>query len=122
MCPELLFQPHLQGSNGASIVDDICSSISKCDMDYKALFYANVVVSGGSSLFKGLPERLGIELSRRVNDQPGIEARVEAIPSRHYAAWMGGSILASLNSTQGFWMTNAEYKDDGADRVHYKFF
>lgn len=71
-------------------------------------------------MFKGLPERLGIELSRRVNDQPGIEARVDAMPSRHYAAWMGGSILASL--TQGFWMTNPEYKDDGADRVHYKFF
>ena len=120
LCPETLFRP--LKDNGANIVDDICSSINKCDNEYKHLFYGNIVIAGGTSLFKGLPERLGIELSKRVIGQEQIVARVDAMPSRRYAAWLGGSILASLKSSQGFWMTNNEYEDNGAERVHYNFF
>ncbi|OWR43718.1 actin [Danaus plexippus plexippus] len=121
-CPEMLFQPKTCGMNSFNIVDNICSSISKCDLEYKTLFYDNIVLSGGSSLFRGLSERLSVELSRRVSDMPGIKANVSSIPSRHYSSWLGGSILASLKSLHGFWMTKQEYDDNGPERVHYKFF
>lgn len=120
LCPEMLFRPLKE--NGANIVDDICSSISKCDIDYKSLFFGNIVIAGGTSLFKGLPERLSMELSKRVIGQPEIVAKVDAMPSRQYGAWVGGSILASLKSSEGFWMTKNEYNDNGAERVHYNFF
>ncbi|XP_039763867.1 actin-2-like [Pararge aegeria] len=84
-CPEVMFQPSLQGLSCPNIVDAICSSIKKCDIDYKALFFDNVVISGGSSMFKGLPERLSVELSRRVSELPGIRANVDAMPTRHYS-------------------------------------
>lgn len=120
--PEILFQPSLQEFDSPSIVDVICSSIYKCDLEYKRLFFNNIVISGGTSMFKGLPERLSVELSRRIIDQPGIKATVDAMPSRSIAAWTGGSILASLKSVKGFWMTKQEYEDGGAERVHYKFY
>ncbi|XP_023941731.2 uncharacterized protein LOC112048435 [Bicyclus anynana] len=121
-CPEIMFQPSLQGYSYPSIVDDICSSINKCDLDYKALFFDNIVMSGGSSMFKGLPERLGVELARRVCDLPGIRATVDAMSTRNYLAWAGGSIVASLNSAKEFSMTRKEYEDVGVEKVHYKFY
>ncbi|CAK1588122.1 unnamed protein product [Parnassius mnemosyne] len=121
-CPELLFQPHLLKLQCPSIVDDICTSIKKCDLEYKSLFYNNIVLSGGSSLLKGLSDRLTIELNKQVKDLPDVETNVDAMSSRHLAAWAGGSILASMDSLNGFWMTKDEYEDDGADRVHCKFF
>ncbi|CAG4984687.1 unnamed protein product [Parnassius apollo] len=121
-CPELLFQPHLLKLQCPSIVDDICTSIKKCDLEYKPLFYNNIVLSGGSTLFKGLSDRLALELNKQVKDLPGVETNVDAMSSRHLAAWAGGSILASMDSLNGFWMTKEEYEDDGADRIHCKFF
>ncbi|CAH2103250.1 unnamed protein product [Euphydryas editha] len=120
--PELLFQPSLQGFDCPNILDVICSSIYKCDMEYKSLFFDNIVISGGTSMIKGLPERLNVELARRIIDQTGIKVSVDAMPSRSIATWTGGSILASLKSVKGFWMTKEEYDDGGVDRVHYKFY
>ncbi|XP_046977376.1 actin-105-like [Vanessa cardui] len=121
-CPELLFQPNLQGFDCPNVTDVICSSIYKCDMEYKSLFFDNIVLSGGSSMFKGFSERLTVELSRRVIDLPGVKANVVAMPSRNLGVWIGGSILASLESSKGFWMTRDEYEDGGAERVLYKFY
>ncbi|XP_072930277.1 uncharacterized protein [Epargyreus clarus] len=121
MCPEILFRPTLH-SDQPSIVDDICNSISKCDIDYKPLFFNNVVISGGSSMFPGLPERLGVELTKRVIDLPGITAEVDALSSRSIAVWAGGSIMASLSTIHAFWMTRAQYEDVGSDSVNRKFY
>ncbi|KAG6446952.1 actin-85C-like [Manduca sexta] len=121
-CPELLFQPSLGGLDCPNIVDVICSSVNKCDMDYRAMFYENVVLGGGSSMFQGLSERLHAELASRLKGIPGMKAGVDAMTSRRFAAWAGGSIMASMSSLKGFWMTKAEYEDVGPERVHYKFF
>lgn len=121
-CPELLFKPSLLQFEYPNVVDVICSSISKCDIDYKNDFYNNIVISGGSSLFPGLRERLNVELKKRTIDVPDISTYVEAMPSRHIAPWAGGSIFASLSATKGLWMTRHEYEDAGVDRVNYKFY
>lgn len=120
-CPEVLFNPSLGGLNCPSIVDIICSSISMTELEYRALFYENVTVAGGSSMISGLVNRLKMELGLKVVGEEW-SARVDALPSRKYAAWVGGSILASLNCLKGFWMTKQEYQDVGPDRVNYKFF
>lgn len=52
-CPEVMFQPALEDLKCPSIVDVICQTIEKCDFDYKLDFYGNIVMSGGSSMFRG---------------------------------------------------------------------
>lgn len=121
-CPEILFQPSLQNLKCSSIVDNICSSIDRCDEDYRPLFYKNLVISGGSSLFPGLENRLISELSR-VKRMPGSKIAIDDImKSRKCTAWSGGSIMASIKGLKEFWMTKHEYEDIGPDRVNYKFF
>lgn len=121
-CPEVLFQPSLQDFKCPSIVENIITSIDKCDEDYRPLFYGNLVISGGSSMFPGLVTRLISELNR-AKRMPGSKFAIdEVMNSRKCTAWSGGSILASIKGYRGFWMTKDEYEDIGPDRVNYKFF
>lgn len=120
--PELFYKPSLHGFNCPSIVDVICNSVDTCDMDYRKVMYENIVVSGGSTMFPGFVERLDSEMMVRRPRWDGFKVGIEAIPSRQYCAWSGGSMLASLECLNGFWMTRQEYEDVGPDRVNYKFF
>ncbi|XP_050684217.1 uncharacterized protein LOC126979068 [Leptidea sinapis] len=121
-CPELLFKPHLYGYNCSNIVDNIRLTISRSELDYKTLFYNNIVLSGGSSMFKGISDRLLLELMKRGSDSVEMKPNVDALNFRDIAPWVGGSILANLSSYQNFWMTRQDYESDGVDRVNYKFF
>ena len=49
-----------------------------------------------------------------------IEVRVVTPPERKYSVWIGGSILASLNTFQENWITREEYDDCGPSIVHRK--
>lgn len=120
-CPEVLFNPSLEGLNCPSIVDMISSSISMTDLEYRGVLYENIAVAGGGSTIPGLVSRLKVEMGAKVAGEEW-GAHVDALPSSQYAAWVGASILASLNCLKGFWMTKQEYEDLGSDRVNYKFF
>lgn len=91
------------------------------ELEYRTVFYENIAVAGGSSMIPGLVNRLKVELGLKVVGEEW-DAKVDALPSRKFATWVGGSILASMNCLQGFWMTKQEYEDVGSDRVNYKFF
>lgn len=86
------------------------------------MFYDNIVISGGSSMFPGITDRLGIELKKRVASVPGITVTIDSMISRQFTPWVGGSLLASLDSLKGFWLTKKEYEDSGPEGVCYKFF
>ena len=51
-----------------------------------------------------------------------MKIKVIAPPEREYSVWVGGSILASLSTFQGMWITKAEYDDTGPAIVHRKCF
>ncbi|KAG9400325.1 Actin, aortic smooth muscle [Aphanomyces cochlioides] len=61
--PEVLFKPWLIGKEAPGIHESLLSTISKCDIDTRRDLYSNVVLSGGNTLFHGLPERLTNELN-----------------------------------------------------------
>lgn len=44
----------------------VFQSIMKCDLDVRRDLYNNIILSGGSTMFPGLPERLMKELSSLV--------------------------------------------------------
>ena len=52
--PELLFHPHLVGEEGEGIHEVLAFAIQKSDLDLRKIFYSNIVLSGGSTLFRGL--------------------------------------------------------------------
>ena len=64
--PELLFRPDLVGDESEGIVEILANSIQKSDMDLRKTLYQNIVLSGGSTLFKGFGDRLLNDLKRMV--------------------------------------------------------
>nr|XP_009916767.1 PREDICTED: actin-like protein 10 [Haliaeetus albicilla] len=80
----------------------------------------NIVLSGGSSMFPGFPERMCLELNALFHGT-GCQIQVLASPERGIAAWAGGSMAASLTSFQHAWMAKGEYQEHGAEYVHKMF-
>jgi len=68
----------------------------KCDVDIKKDLYGNIVLAGGTTMFKGIGEKLGKEVSALAPSTMTI--KVDDPPERKYSVWMGGSILSSLAS------------------------
>merc|ERR1719157_143481 len=52
-CAEVLFQPSFIGKEASGIHDTTFQSIMKCDVDIRKDLYANVVLSGGTTMFAG---------------------------------------------------------------------
>lgn len=121
-CPEMFFQPSLHDFKCPSVVEIICRSVERSETEYQKLFYENIVISGGTTMLRGLGDRLLAELSRRPKLQANTKIGIEEMQQPQYLAWTGGSIVASLRSGKGFWISKQEYDDLGGDVVNYKFY
>jgi actin len=97
-CPEVLFQPSMIGREFAGIHETTFQSIMKCDVDIRKDLYGNVVLSGGTTMFPGIGERMMKEMSQLAPQS--IKIKVVAPPERKYSVWIGGSILSSLSTFQ----------------------
>ncbi|KAG5612303.1 hypothetical protein H5410_023584 [Solanum commersonii] len=95
-CPEVLFQPSLVGKGPTRIHEKVYDSIMKSDVDIRKDLFANIVLSGGSTMFPGLAKRMSKEITALA--PRGTKIEVIAPPERKYNTWIGGSILASLNT------------------------
>jgi len=118
--PEVLFQPSFIGKEASGIHEQVFQSIMKCDVDIRKDLYANVVLSGGNTMFEGIDARLTKELTALAPST--MQIKVLAPPERKYSVWIGGSILASLSTFQQMWISKAEYDESGPTIVHDKCF
>jgi len=119
-CPESLFQPSFLGREAAGIHECTYNSIMKCDVDIRKDLYGNVVLSGGTTMFAGIADRMQKEL---VNLAPStIKIKIIAPPERKYSVWIGGSILSSLSTFGEMWISKEEYDESGPAIVHRKCF
>lgn len=116
MAPELLFNPGVVGSEEAPLDELIYQMVQNCDVDLRRDLFSNIVLSGGTTMFPGLKERLHRELTELVPETA--EVRIIAPPERRYSVWIGGSILGSLKTFNKLWVTRKEYKEIGSSAVH----
>ncbi|EFC35319.1 predicted protein [Naegleria gruberi] len=114
---EVFFHPNLIGMEVGGIHEHIATSIRKCDVDIRKEMYSNIVLSGGSTLFNGIAERLSNELQEI---SPSMKNRIIALPDRKYQAWVGGSIFASLSTYNKMCIRKEEYDETGPNIVHRK--
>lgn len=111
-CPEALFQPALVGVDGPGLPRLVLDVLNSCDLTIRSMLASTIMLSGGSTMFPGLARRLQYELTwlDGSNTFKVIDSR-----EREYAAWIGGSIAASLSPV---WMTRADYQEQGATGIH----
>ncbi|OMJ68446.1 hypothetical protein SteCoe_34098 [Stentor coeruleus] len=119
-CPEILFSPsHIQ-KNFSGLADTVFKAISNCDANIKKELYANIVLAGGNCMLKRLGERLQKDVKALAPST--MPADVTAPPERAYSAWLGGSILASIENFKPMFISKAEYIESGALIVYKKCF
>jgi len=95
-CPELLFKPTFTGKEYPGIHELTFQSIMKCDIDVRKDLYANIVMSGGTTMYSGIAERLSKEVTALAPST--MKIKVVAPPERKFSVWIGGSILSSLST------------------------
>uniref|UniRef100_A0A0K8SC58 Beta-centractin n=1 Tax=Lygus hesperus TaxID=30085 RepID=A0A0K8SC58_LYGHE len=118
--PEVLFRPDLIGDECEGIHEVLVFAIQKSDLDLRRTLFQNIVLSGGSTLFKGFGDRLLAEIKKVAPKD--IKIRISAPQERLYSTWIGGSILASLDTFKRMWVSKREFEDEGGRAIHRKTF
>ncbi|TFL00058.1 actin family [Pterulicium gracile] len=89
----------------------IMESLRACDPELRQVLVGNIVLTGGTSLFSGLADRLSNELARHF---PHVKIHAPGNPiERRYGGWLGGSILASLGTFHQLWVSREEWQEHG---------
>mmetsp|Transcript_49695 Transcript_49695/g.107649 ORF Transcript_49695/g.107649 Transcript_49695/m.107649 type:complete len:388 (+) Transcript_49695:160-1323(+) len=130
--PEALFDPGRVGVEGKGLAELVFAVINSCDISLRPELYKHIVLSGGSTMFPGLPSRLDKELkalylSEIARGDRGqlakLKLRIEDPPRRKHMVFLGGSVLADImKDKEAFWITREEYLEKGIDAVVAKCF
>ncbi|XP_071487915.1 actin-1-like [Diadema antillarum] len=108
--PELFFDPNLMKLEMPGIHEVIQNTVIKCDVDIRNNLLANIVLSGGPTMYPGLSERLQKELAILFPSS----AEVKVTAPRNHASWVGGSMLAAKSPLNGgLWVSKEEYDEYG---------
>jgi actin-related protein len=72
------------------------ASVMKCEIDVRKDLYANIVMSGGTTMYEGIDTRLAAEVTALAPS--AMKIKVVAPPERKFSVWIGGSLLSSLST------------------------
>ena len=122
-CGEVLFQPGLVGASGDGLDDLMWQIIRVCDSDKEGGPMRNlpncILLSGGLSQMPGFGARVRAELEKRSGHGRGFFIATLPQDEARCAAWIGGSILASLPGfVDNNFVSLAEYRELGPSAVH----
>jgi len=120
---EALFQPHLINVEGKGIAELVFDAIQSAEMDMRPELYKHIVLSGGSTMYPGLPSRLEREIKQLYLERvlkgdtdrlSKFKIRIEDPPRRKDMVFIGGAVLADvMKDRDDFWMSRAEYQEQG---------
>ncbi|CAN1147655.1 Actin-related protein 2 [Linum perenne] len=135
--PEALFTPvsfsfsqisylqELIDVEGDGMADMVFRCIQEMDIDNRLMLYQHIVLSGGSTMYPGLPSRLEKEIQDRYLDvvlkgnKDGLKKlrlRIEDPPRRKHMVYLGGAVLAGImKDSPDFWISREDYLEDGID-------
>lgn len=68
LAPEMFFHPEFIHKDFIKPIEEVVDdAIQSCPVEYRIRLYNNIVLSGGSTLFKGFDDRLQKNLQKRVD-------------------------------------------------------
>jgi actin-related protein 2 len=124
--PEVLFNPELIDVEKKGIAELLFNTIMSADIDMRSELFKHIVLSGGSTMYPGLPSRLEKEVQDMYvekclkGDRDGLakfKLRIEDPPRRKHMVFLGGSVLADImKGKDEFWVSREEYFEKGAAR------
>eukprot|EP00116_Pleurobrachia_bachei_P015181 sb/3475443/ len=78
----------------------VFNSLMECNIDIRTGLMDNICLSGGSTMFPGMADRIQKEIAALA--PPYYKIRIIAPPERKYSVWIGGSLIAEVHGTCGF--------------------
>jgi actin-related protein len=120
-CGEVLFQPGLVGCASAGLGEQLAEVVRICLAEGETAHVQSqtrfILGMGGTSMLPGLDSRLHKELTA---GNKSLQTYVSTLqePERWHAAWIGGSIVASLPSfVETNFVSKAEYDEVGSSAM-----
>lgn len=131
LAPEIFFNPEIYSSDFLTplptIVDGV---IQSSPIDVRRGLYKNIVLSGGSTLYKDFGRRLQRDIKHLVDARiraseaksggaksGGLEVQVISHKRQRYGPWFGGSLLGQTPEFRSYCHTKAEYDEIGPSIV-----
>ena len=117
---EAFFQPKLLNEQDTpGLAQLVYKSIMKCDVDLRGQLYNKIILSGGSTLLKGLEQRVESEVSKLVPPFFAGRTKVIAPTDRIDSVWKGGSTFASKpNFSSHLSLSKQRYDEFGPRVIH----
>lgn len=131
---EMLFDPGLAGMEYEGVPAALLTSVFTADISLRQPFLSNVLLTGGSTLFRNYRARMEGELKAqltmdkfKVKDEQMEQLKLSVTSSEELlsgdqcatnVAWLGGSVLASMASFQNLWISRDAYYEQGSDCLY----
>mmetsp|Transcript_30419 Transcript_30419/g.33986 ORF Transcript_30419/g.33986 Transcript_30419/m.33986 type:complete len:418 (-) Transcript_30419:129-1382(-) len=132
--PEIFFNPEIFSSDFLTPLPRVVDTcIQSSPIDTRRGLYKNIVLSGGSTMFKDFGKRLQRDVKRvvdwrikrsfelsggRIQAKP-LEVKVITHHMQRYAVWFGGSMLASTPEFYNVCNTKQQYDEVGPSICRY---
>lgn len=126
LAPEIFFNPEIASSDFLTplpvVVDQV---VQGCPIDVRKGLYKNIVLSGGSTMFKDFGRRLQRDVKEIVRERiealerrlgtklTGVDVQVILHRRQRNAVWFGGSLLAQTAEFRSYCHTKQEYDEYG---------
>lgn len=130
LAPEIFFSPEIASSDFLTPLPDVVDQvIQSTPIDVRKGLYKNIVLSGGSTMFKDFGRRLQRDLKHIVNERitqsekisgsksSGVDVEVISHRRQRHAVWFGGSLLAQTSEFQSYCHTKQDYDEYGPNIV-----
>jgi actin-related protein 3 len=131
LAPEIFFNPEIYSSDFLTplptIVDNV---IQTSPIDVRRGLYKNIVLSGGSTLYKDFGRRLQRDIRHLVDARikasearsggaksGGLDVQVITHKRQRHGPWFGGSLLGQTPEFRSYCHTKAEYDEIGPSIV-----
>ncbi|GME72915.1 unnamed protein product [[Candida] boidinii] len=127
---EIFFSPEIASSDFLTPLPDIVDQVIQgSPIDVRKNLYKNIVLSGGSTMFKDFGRRLQRDLKALVNERvsqserlsgaksSGVQVQVISHKRQKNAVWFGGSLLAQTSDFKSYCHTKQDYDEYGPNIV-----
>ena len=131
LAPEIFFNPEIYSSDFLTplptVVDGV---IQSSPIDVRRGLYKNIVLSGGSTLYKDFGRRLQRDIRHLVDARikasearsggaksGGLDVQVVTHKRQRHGPWFGGSLLGQTPEFRSYCHTKAEYDEIGPSIV-----
>lgn len=121
--PEVLFNPGLIDRESAGLSHILFDAIQAAEVDLRPELYKHIVLSGGTTMYPGLPTRLEQDMRTLYTErilkgdtsrQSKIKIRIDDPPKRKHMVFQGGAVLADLmRANEAFWIGRREWDEKG---------